>query len=140
MSNQPSRRAAIKSIVAGTAVLGMLSPLGAAAEKTKKRKKLKLRGDIHHSVCRWIYEDIPLDDFCEAVKKIGFSAIDLLGPKDWPVIKQHGIWCPMCNGAEISLTKGWNHTEYHSTLVSNYTEHIDLVSKAGYQNLICFSG
>lgn len=77
---------------------------------------------------------------CEAVKKIGLGAIDLLGPKEWPVIKQHGIWCPMCNGAEISLTKGWNHTEYHPTLVNNYTEHIDLVAAAGYQNLICFSG
>ena len=106
MSNQPSRRAAIKSIVAGTAALGILSPLGAAAEKPKKKKKLKLKDNIHQSVCRWIYEDIPLDDFCEGVKKIGFGAIDLLGPKEWPVIKQHGIWCPMCNGAEISLTQG----------------------------------
>lgn len=138
MSNQPSRRSAIKSIVAGTAALGILSPLEAAAEKPKKKKKLK--GAIHQSVCRWIYDDIPLDDFCEAVKKIGIGAIDLLGPQEWPVIKQHGIWCPMCNGAEISLTKGWNHTEYHPTLINNYTAHIDLVSKAGYQNLICFSG
>jgi len=140
MSNQPSRRAAIKSIVAGTAALGILSPAEAMAERPKKRKKLKLKGNIHQSVCRWIYEDIPLDDFCEAVKKIGINAIDLLGPKEWPVIKQHGIWCPMCNGAEISLTQGWNHPEYHPTLIANYTEHIDLVSKAGYQNLICFSG
>lgn len=141
MSNQPSRRAAIKSIVAGTAALGILSPLGVAAEKPKKKKKkLKLKDNIHQSVCRWIYEDIPLDDFCEGVKRIGFNAIDLLGPKEWPVIKQHGIWCPMCNGAEISLTQGWNHTEYHSTLIDSYTEHIDLVSKAGYQTLICFSG
>ena len=46
----------------------------------------------------------------------------------------------MCNGAEISLTEGFNHKEYHSTLVENYLEHIDLVANAGYQNLICFSG
>ena len=81
-----------------------------------------------------------MDELCAAVKKIGFSAIDLVGPKDWPLLKQHGIWSSMCNGAEISLTKGWNHTEYHETLVKNYTEHIDLVAQAGYKNLICFSG
>ena len=46
----------------------------------------------------------------------------------------------MCNGAEISLTKGFNHKEYHNRLVDNYLEHIDLVAEAGYTNLICFSG
>ena len=46
----------------------------------------------------------------------------------------------MCNGAEISLTEGFNHREYHNTLVENYLKHIDLVANAGYQNLICFSG
>ena len=157
MSKQPSRRIAIKNIVAGTAALGaagILSSLqaGAAslggrrallsdgAEKYKKNKPLKLKGTINHSVCRWCYGDIPLDELCIAVKKIGFAAIDLVGPKDWPVLQQHGIFSSMCNGAEISLTKGWNHTEYHPTLIKNYTEHIDLVAKAGYKNLICFSG
>jgi hydroxypyruvate isomerase len=149
MSNQPSRRVAIKKMVAGATALGtagILSTLRARGaeyggpSEQKKKKKLKLKGSIHHSVCRWIYDDIPLDQLCEGVKKIGFDAIDLIGPKDWPVLKQHGIWCPMCNGAEISLTKGWNHTEYHSTLIDSYKKHIDLVADAGYQNLICFSG
>jgi hydroxypyruvate isomerase len=46
----------------------------------------------------------------------------------------------MCNGAEISLTEGWNHKEYHPTLIKNYTDHINYVADAGYKNLICFSG
>jgi hydroxypyruvate isomerase len=46
----------------------------------------------------------------------------------------------MCNGAEISLTEGWNDSQYHSTLINNYLKHIDLVANAGYKNLICFSG
>ena len=151
MSNQPSRRIAIKNIVAGTAALGtagMLSSLNTSAATigntsattTKNNKKLKLKGNINHSVCRWCYGDIPLEDLCVAVKKIGFGAIDLVGPKDWPILKSHDIFSSMCNGAEISLTKGWNHTEYHPTLIKSYTEHIDLVAKAGYKNLICFSG
>lgn len=141
MSSQPSRRVAIKNIVAGTAALGsaaMLSSFSASPEEDQK--KYTLKGNINHSVCRWCYGDIPLEQLCMAVKKIGFSAIDLVGPADWPLLKQHGIWSSMCNGAEISLTKGWNHTEYHPVLIKNYTEHIDLVAKAGYKNLICFSG
>ena len=152
MYNQSSRRAAIKKMVAGTAALGTASVLSSFRSGVIENRgdqentpgstmtKLNLKGNIHHSVCRWIYDDISLDDLCEGVKKIGFDAIDLIGPGEWPVLKKHGIWCPMCNGAEISLTKGWNHTEYHSTLISNYTKHIDLVADAGYRNLICFSG
>jgi hydroxypyruvate isomerase len=74
------------------------------------------------------------------VKEIGFTAIDLVGPKDWPTLKENGIYSSMCNGAEISLTEGWNDKQYHSALIENYTEHIKLVADAGYQNLICFSG
>jgi hydroxypyruvate isomerase len=51
---------------------------------------VKLKGSIHHSVCRWCYGDIPLDQLCEGVKQIGFGAIDLVGPQDWPVLK--AIW------------------------------------------------
>jgi len=77
---------------------------------------------------------------CGLVKDLGFSAIDLLGPKDWPTIKKHEVYSSMCNGAEISLTEGWNDRQYHSTLIKSYTEHINLVADAGYKNLICFSG
>lgn len=140
MSNQPSRRAAIKNIVAGTAAFGTAGMLPLAVSAKEDQKNSTLKGNINHSVCRWCYGDIPLEELCIGVKKIGFNAIDLVGPKDWPVLQQHGIFSSMCNGAEISLTKGWNHTEYHATLIKSYTEHIDLVAKAGYKNLICFSG
>lgn len=71
---------------------------------------------------------------------MGITGIDLVGPKDWPVLKQHGLESTMCNGAEISLTEGWNDPKYHGTLIKNYSEMIPLVAKAGYKNLICFSG
>lgn len=140
MPDQSSRRVVIKNLVAGTAALGtgMLSSLGAYAAEDKK--SLTLKGNINHSVCRWCFNDIPLEELCVAVKKIGFSAIDLVGPKDWPILQKNGIFSSMCNGAEISLTKGWNNKENHPVLIKNYTEHIDLVAKAGYKNLICFSG
>jgi hydroxypyruvate isomerase len=128
-------------MIAGTAALGTAGMLSSfETSSATNQTNMALKGNINHSVCRWCYGDIPLDDLCVAVKKIGFSAIDLVGPKDWATLKKHGIWSSMCNGAEISLTKGWNHTEYHSTLIKSYTEHIDLVADAGYKQLICFSG
>jgi hydroxypyruvate isomerase len=95
---------------------------------------------INHSVCRWTYDFLSLEELCRTVTEIGFKAIDLVGPADWPVLKKYGVDSSMCNGAEISLTEGWNNQTYHQTLVKNYLEHIDLVANAGYRNLICFSG
>ncbi len=99
-----------------------------------------LKGNINHSVCRWCYETIPLDNLAIEVKKMGFMGIDLVGPNEWNVLKKYGLESTMCNGAEISLTEGWNNTEYHQRLIKNYTKHINLVADAGYKNLICFSG
>lgn len=101
---------------------------------------LNLKGNINHSVCRWTYSQLSLEELCMAVKEIGFSAIDLVGPGEWDILKKHGIDSSMCNGAEISLENGWCEPDFHSTLIENYTEHIDLVADAGYKNLICFTG
>ena len=74
-------------------------------------------------------------------KKLGLNAIDLLAPKDWPVLQQHGLTCSMCYTAgKISLTEGWNNKDFHASLINDFKEAIPLVSKAGYKNLICFSG
>lgn len=101
---------------------------------------MNLKGTIKHSVCYWTYNFLSLQELCKCVKEIGFSAIDLVGPKDWHILQQYDVYSSMCNGAEISLTEGWNDKQYHSTLIKNYTDHISLVSDAGYKNLICFSG
>ncbi len=137
--NYPSnRRVAIKNIIAGSAALAAGSVLPAFASAEKKTAMLK--GNIRHSACRWCYSDIPLEQLCAAGNDIGLVGIDLVGPKDWDTLKKYNLISTMCNGAEISLTKGWNDKQYHATLIKSYTEHIELVAKAGYTNLICFSG
>lgn len=139
--NPSNRRLAIKNIIAGSAALaaGAALPSFAPAEITQKKNDL-LKGNINHSVCRWCFNDIPLDQLCVAANEIGLKGIDLVGPKDWDTLKKHNLVSSMCNGAEIGLTKGWNDKQYHATLIKNYTEHIDLVANAGFKNLFCASG
>jgi hydroxypyruvate isomerase len=139
MNNNSSRRKWLKQVAAGSLGATALTSLSSFAN-SDEGEMFKLKGNINHSVCYWTYNFMPLDELCLAVKKIGFSAIDLVGPKDWPTLQQHGIFSSMCNGAEISLTKGWNDKQYHTTLIKNYSDHIEWVAKAGYKNLICFSG
>jgi hydroxypyruvate isomerase len=134
-----NRRKLIQSLALGTASMAVFGK-SFASMNDDDNDTAPLKGNINHSVCQWTYSFLPLEELCITVKKLGFSAIDLIGPKDWPLLKKHGIWSSMCNGAEIGLTKGWNDKQYHAQLIKNYTEHIELVAKAGYKNLICFSG
>jgi len=135
--NEVTRRELLKTISAASFGLATSPALAFAGYDSKKRK---LKGRIHHSVCSWTYGYLTLPVLCQTVKKIGFNAIDLVSPKDWHILKNAGVECSMCNGAEIGLSEGWNDKKYHAKLISNYKEHIELVKKAGYKNLICFTG
>ena len=135
-----NRREIIKQLALSSVAVGSLSSLSSFMPGEKMPASRKLKGNIHHSVCRWTYNHLTLPELCKLVKDTGFAAIDLVGPSEWNILKDNGIDSSMCNGAEISLTQGWNDKQFHPTLEKNYLDHIELVSKAGYKNLICFSG
>jgi hydroxypyruvate isomerase len=134
-----NRREALKQIATGAVAVGSMSALNASTIPSPE-PSFRMKGNVNHSVCRWTYNFLSVEQLCQTVKSFGFSAIDLVGPKDWPTLKQYNIYSSMCNGAEINLVDGWNDKKFHDTLIKNYTEHIDLVANAGYKQLICFSG
>lgn len=138
MNTKANRRAAIKNLIAGTAVITASSFIPTVS--CKAAASYALKGNIQHAVCRWCFSDLSVEQLCIEANKLGIKGIDLVGPKDWPTLKKYNLVSSMCNGAEISLVKGWNDPQYHATLIKNYTEHINLVAAAGYTNLICFSG
>lgn len=123
------------AVIAGAGLLPVSCSVMAAPYSSTK-----LKGNINHSVCRWCFSDLTVEELCKEAKSIGIKAIDLVGPKEWPVLKKYGLHSSMCNGAEINLVDGFNDPKFHNTLVKNYTEMIPLVAKNGYKNLICFSG
>jgi hydroxypyruvate isomerase len=143
MSSVINRRDMIKRSVLATGLISAgipaMLPLSFASSESIYQPR-SLKGNIRHSVCRWTMPFLSVPELCELVQSIGFSAIDLVGPQEWNILKQHGIDSSMCNGAEISLTEGWNNPQYHAELTQRYTRHISLVADAGYTNLICFSG
>ncbi len=135
-----NRRKVLKKIAGSTAMLTATGAIFNRLDAAERAMAPEVKGNVNHSVCKWCYGDIPLEELCKASEKLGLSSIELLGPKDWPTLKKYGLTCAMGNGAEIGLTQGWNHTEYHEQLIKNYTEAIPLAAKAGIKNIICFSG
>ena len=135
-----TRRTLLKNLALGTSAV-VMAPAISCAEKIQGEKNYTLKGNINHSVSRWTFNYLSLDDLCKAVKEIGFSAIDLVGPKDWPTLQQHGIYSSMCYTAgDNNLNNGLNNPIYHEQLIKEYLETIPIMAKAGYKNLICFSG
>src|SRR5690554_4980369 len=129
MSHSLDRRSLLRTMVAGTLGIGALGVTGTHATATGLGSNpLNLKGNINHSVARWTYQMLSLEELCEVVKGFGVSAIDLVGPDEWHILKREGIDSSMCNGAEISLEEGWGDTRYHPELIERYRKHIDLVA------------
>jgi hydroxypyruvate isomerase len=143
MKHAISRRSALGTIAGTPAVVASAPLIGSALSAAEGGHTLK--GRIHHSVCKWCYGKIPLDEFCRAAKGMGLSSVELLGPEEWPTLKQHGLTCAMCNGPRSpkgvgGIENAWNRVENHDWLVEAYEKRIAEVAEAGFENVICFSG
>jgi len=130
---------AIKQIALGAAVLAV-SPDALAAPSNPPLVNRVLRDHIHASACYWVYQSIPLDEFCLDLSRMGVKAIDLLLPNQWDTAKKHGIYCAMCYGGDLGIPRGWNDPQYHDQMVKNYSANIPAMPAYGYKNVICFSG
>ena len=104
---------------------------------------------INHSVCKWCYDKIPLEDLCVAGKEFGLKSIELLMPSDFPTLKKHGMTCAMVtfptkkspSGKQIgTISHSFNRLEHHDILVSIYEPHLKAAAEAGAKQVICFSG
>lgn len=125
--------------MAGTAGAGVLS-ISDVFAANKKILGANLNGKIKHSVCKWCYQNIPLETFAQECKKIGITSIELLGPEDWPVLKKYGLTCALPNGAGMGIEKGFNDLALHDELVKSYEDIFPKLKEAGYTTVICFSG
>jgi hydroxypyruvate isomerase len=125
------------SLLAAGAVVGSVARKGYAGMASKVEQVVK-NGRINQSVSRWCYGRIPLDEFCAVVKKMGLKGIDLMGPKDFPTLKKHGLVCTMVE--THSLTKGLNNKQNHSQCLDQIRTAIDAAAEYGFPNVISFPG
>jgi hydroxypyruvate isomerase len=133
-----NRRNLLKT-TASAAALTMTGPLASLAADAPT-----LKGNIKHSVSRWCYGSIPLEELCQAVKPMGITSIELTGPKEWEVLNKYGLTSAMGQADSwpdgIGLTSGFNNPKNHDKLVAGFETLIQQAKAAGVSNLICFSG
>jgi hydroxypyruvate isomerase len=142
MNHDITRRDALKRLGAGTALAAGLGALPAAETSPARKGRLK------QSVCQWCFNKMPLDELCAAAAAMGLVSVELLQPKDFPVLRKHGLICAMVSNPSAragnvtvgGIPNAWNRLEYHDALVPAYEAQLRATAEAGYPNLICFSG
>jgi hydroxypyruvate isomerase len=133
-----NRRKMIESMT-GAAVVTATSPINGVFTQSVE-VSAPLKGNIHHSVSQWCYSDIPLDDFARACKEMGIESIELLGEKDWAIVRNAGLKCAVGYATEWGIPRGFNRIENHEKLIADFETVIPKAAEAGVPNLICFSG
>ncbi|MFB3131583.1 MAG: hydroxypyruvate isomerase family protein, partial [Rhodothermales bacterium] len=134
------------SLAAGTTALAVatIGPLASEAAPERRQTTMNLKGNVNHSVCKWCYPSLSVEELAAAGQEMGLASVELLDPEDWPVLEKYGLTCAMPFGpvaeGKNRLTDGFNHIENHEWLVPMFKERIQAVAEAGYSNVICFSG
>jgi len=134
MPNQSTRRDLLKASAALAATAGVVG----MAESIHAQEKVVKKGRIKQTVCHWCYKGVSLDDMAAAAKKLGMVGVDLVNPKDFDVLKKHGLVCTMTSSHGIG--KGLNDPANHEDCLKKITEGIEANAKYGFRNVICFSG
>ena len=139
MNMKLSRRSALRKIAGSTAAVAVAANLSqrlSAADAAAPQ----LKGRINHSVCKWCYDKIPLEEFCQAGKEMGLQSVELLEVKDFPTLKKYGLTCAVVSGVPGGIGSGLNRIENHDKIVEFMERTLPAAAEFGAPNVICFSG
>ncbi|MBX3375518.1 MAG: TIM barrel protein [Phycisphaeraceae bacterium] len=129
------RRSFVATGLAAAALAGGSRPLGAQPAEGKA----VLTGRVKHSVCRWCYGSMSVEDLCKQAAAMGIASVELLYEKEWGIPAQHGLTCAVAMGPN-PIHRGWNRVEHHDEFVKESERLLPLVKAAGIPNMIVFSG
>ncbi len=137
MTTPMTRRSALGRIAGGAA---FVSATTASLAERLGAADAQLKGRVRHSVCKWCYPKVSLDDLCREGKTFGLTSVELLEVKDFETLKKHDMVCAMVSGVPGGITTGLNRLENHDRIAAFFEDTAPKVAAAGFQNIICFSG
>jgi hydroxypyruvate isomerase len=104
-------------------------------------EKAVKRGRLKQSVSFWCYQkNFKLPEFARAVADMGLTAIDLLQPAEWEVVRQYGLVCSLGYADAAKIPEGLNNKANHDAIARGLEKAVPLAEKMGVPNLIAFFG
>jgi hydroxypyruvate isomerase len=108
-----------------------------SAQETKPAYR---KGKLKQAVCNSVFgRNMSLEERCQHTARLGLYGIDLLGPKDWPLLKKYGLIPTMVPGCG-TIPEGFNKVENHAKFEAIAHELIDQCATAGAPNMIGLTG
>ncbi|HEY1758811.1 MAG TPA: TIM barrel protein [Bryobacteraceae bacterium] len=105
---------------------------------------------LKQSIATWCFPGVPLEDLCKAAVEMGVTGMDLVGARDWPMLRKYGITPCMVqgaggfgrstDGARFGPATGWNHKENHDALERTARQNIEQAARANVPNVISLFG
>jgi len=135
-----------EALVTGAAAVSAFAaaPVSAAAGRTAVDSQTSgpavKRGRLKQSVSRWCYNKIPMPEFCDAVKAMGLTAMDLLNESEWPIAADHGLVTSMAYANGGSIPDGLNNKANHDKILKGFEDGIPKAAKFKIPNVITFFG
>jgi len=103
-------------------------------------------GRIRQSLALWCLDSTDwawdLDRVCRLARDLGCPSVELVLPKDWGTVRDHGLECALAyNGMpDPPFARGLNNLAYHEEVVARTHEAIDQAAEGGVPNVIAFTG
>src|SRR4051794_33028002 len=116
MSTRIPRRSALRTLTGTAAALSVTASLSHRLHAAEEAAG-PAQGRINHSVCKWCYGKISLEDLCHAGKQMGLQSVELLEVGDFPTLQKHGLVCAMVSGVPGGIVDGLNRLENHDKIV-----------------------
>src|ERR1041384_1253650 len=117
MKTKLSRRSALRQIPGSAPAIAVASNPSQRLAAAESAVGPKMKGRVNHSVCKWCYAKVPLEEFCQSGKEIGLQSVELLEVKDFDTLKKYGLTCAMVTGVPGGIGSGLNRLENHDKIV-----------------------
>ncbi|HEY5912583.1 MAG TPA: TIM barrel protein [Verrucomicrobiae bacterium] len=134
-ASSPIRRRHFLAALGGTAAFSVL--MGPGEPVLAEPRK----GRIKQGVCQGVFRNskLDLDGMCREAARLGAWGIDLVGPKDFPVLKKHGLIPTMVPGGS-GIKSGINDKKNHAETDRKMRDAIKAAAEAGAPNVIVLAG
>jgi hydroxypyruvate isomerase len=135
-----TRRTALTTI-ASTAAASLAATAGAqvagAAKSAESLYKVQ-KGRIKQSVIHWCFNPMSVEELAKHSVALGIQSVELVDPKEWPMLKQLGLTCAIAGSHGFS--KGFAHREEWAECHKALRGRIEQCAAAGIGRVITFSG
>ena len=135
-----TRRRILETAGTAAASIALGAPGVHAAETSgEEPERAAKNGRIRQSMIQWCYSKYWNEPQMAGVaRELGLLSVELIDPKFWPMLKQHGLTCAIAGSH--GFVQGMNNPKYQPNCIEILHQRIDQCAEFGVKNVITFTG